>query len=94
MKAAAVILISLDTDDPGAKAAWVFWPETYGKKAKRWPCINGKDPSEAWANGLDLRAWITAGIFGTFERFERFCIQTVDGELSDEEAIRTIGWNI
>ena len=90
LTAAAVILISLDTDDPGAKASWQFWPEIYGKKARRWPSIKGKDASDAWANGLDLRSWIVAGIFRTFERFERFCIQTIDGELSDTEAIQRL----
>lgn len=82
-----VILVSLDSDTAGAKASWKFWPETYGEKAKRWPAIQGKDPSEAWQNGLDLRAWIISGLFGTVERFERFCIQTVDGGLSDREAL-------
>ena len=76
LKAAPVILISLDTDNAGTKAAWKFWPETYGKKAKRWPTIQGKDASEAKVNGLDLRTWIVAGLFGTEEKFERFCIQT------------------
>ena len=78
LNAAPVILISLDTDNAGTKAAWKFWPETYGKKAKRWPTIQGKDASEAKVNGLDLRTWIVAGLFGTEEKFERFCIQTVD----------------
>ena len=87
LKAAAVILVSLDNDDAGAKAAWVFWPATYGGKVKRWPCIGGKDPSEARLNGLELRAWIITGIFTTEERFERFCIQTVDGGLTDYEAV-------
>jgi hypothetical protein len=87
---AAVILVSLDTDDAGAKAAWAFWPENYGGKVKRWPCIGGKDPSDARANGLDLRTWITTGIFGTEARFERFCIQTIDGGLSDAEALKAM----
>lgn len=85
---AAVILVSLDSDEAGARAAWAFWPETYGKRVKRWPCVGGKDPSEARAGGLDLRAWITAGIFETESRFERFCIQTIDGGLADGEALR------
>jgi len=57
-----IILVSLDSYEAGAKASWQFWPTTYGKKAKRWPVIKGKDPSEAWQNGLDLRAWILAGL--------------------------------
>ena len=92
LKSLPVILIALDTDDAGAKAAWKFWPETYGKAARRWPCPPkwGKDPSDARLNGLDLREWIVAGIFGTFEKYERFCIQTVDGGLSDREVLKVI----
>lgn len=82
-----LLLIALDSDDAGAKASWNFWPETYGRKAKRWPVLRGKDPSEARQNGFDLREWTIAGIFGTLARFERFCIQTVDGGLSDREAL-------
>jgi len=85
-----MILVCLDSDDAGAKASWKFWLVTYGMKAKRWPVIKGKDPSEARQNGLDLRDWIIAGIFGTVERFERFCIQTVDGGLSDREVLRSL----
>jgi len=88
LTAVVIILVSLDTDDAGAKSSWQFWPSAYGKRAKRWPVPMGKDPSEAWIKGLDLSGWIVAGIFTTFERFERFCIQTVDGGLSDAEAIK------
>lgn len=88
LKAASVILISLDTDNAGTKASWKFWPETYGAKAKRWPTIQGKDASEAKANGLDLRGWIIAGLFESEQRFERFCIMTIDGGLTDREAIK------
>ena len=88
LKSMPIILISLDTDEAGANASWHFWPETYGAKAKRWPTIKGKDASEARANGLDLRAWVIAGLFGTEERFERFCIQTVEGKMTDGEALR------
>jgi len=83
---AELILVSLDSDDAGAKAA-AFWLATYGGKAKRWPTIKGKDASEAWANGLDLRTWITTGMFSTFERFERFCIQTIDGGVTDADLL-------
>ncbi|MDA8124032.1 MAG: hypothetical protein M0009_02425 [Deltaproteobacteria bacterium] len=90
LTAAAVILVSLDTDDAGARAAWAFWPEKYGGKAKRWPSIKGKDVSDARANGLNLRTWITTGIFGSEERFERFAIQTIDGGMSDGEALKAM----
>lgn len=138
---ADLILVALDTDEAGAKASWSFWPETYGAKAKRWPCIMGKDPSDAWKNGLDLRAWIVAGVSDAghtsgimsksddnapqadiqtnptrervnsrhktqsggiipfppawLQRFdegqlERLAIMTVDGRLSDSEALRVL----
>jgi DNA primase len=90
LQRAETILISLDNDNAGATAAWVFWPETYPGKAKRWPTIKGKDPSAAWLAGLDLRAWIVAGIFQNEAKFERFCIQTVDGGMTDAEALRAM----
>ncbi len=90
LKAAAVLLVALDTDEAGAKASWKFWPDTYGTKARRWPTVKGKDASEARLNGLDLRTWVIAGLFGNEERFERFCIQTIDGRLSDIEAISNL----
>lgn len=85
---ALVILISLDKDDAWAKASWSFWRDNY--QAKRWPTIKGKDASEARLKGLDLRTWIITGLFGTEENFERFCIQTIDGGLTDIEAVRKI----
>ena len=84
----SVILVSLDTDEAGAKASWAFWPATYGGKVKRWPFIRGKDASDARLAGLDLRAWVVAGLFGTEAAFERFCIQTIDGAMTDAEALR------
>lgn len=90
LKAAALVLLSLDSDDAGAKAAWSFWAKTYGGKVKRWPCVKGKDPSDARMKGLDLKSWVASGIFGTFERYERFCIMTIDGGLSDREAMKAL----
>lgn len=58
-----------------------------GKKSRYWPAIKGKNASDKRLSGLDIRTWIIAGIFDTEERFERFRIQTIDGGLSDREAI-------
>lgn len=85
-----VILIALDGDEAGAKAAWRFWPSTYGPKARRWLCPQGKDVSDAWLDGLDVRDWVVAGIFGSEDIFERFAIQTIDGGLSDGEAMKLL----
>lgn len=118
LKKAGSILIALDADEAGAKAAWQFWKEAF-PKAERWPVLDGKDPTEAKANGLDLRLWIEAGLpqrpkatdnqlqqlpqgnlepfpLDWLERFdeetlERLAIMTVDGGLSDAEALETIG---
>jgi len=62
LQAAGVILVALDADAAGAQASRQFWLTTYTGKAKRWPTIRGKDPAEAQLNGLDLRAWIQAGL--------------------------------
>jgi DNA primase len=62
LKSAGKILNALDYDPAGARYAWKFWPETYGEKVIRWPVPVGKDPSEAWQQGLNIRAWIEAGI--------------------------------
>ncbi|KAF0158821.1 MAG: P4 alpha zinc-binding domain-containing protein [Syntrophaceae bacterium] len=56
------ILNGLDYDEAGARYAWKFWPETYGQKLIRWPVPIGKDPSDAWQRGLNIRAWIEAGL--------------------------------
>lgn len=55
------ILVSLDSDDAGANISWKWWLVNFSN-AVRWPCIRGKDPAEAYLNGLDLGAWVQAGI--------------------------------
>ena len=55
---AACILVALDFDKAG-KNGFKFWKETY-PEAERWPVSIGKDPGEAFARGLDIRAWILA----------------------------------
>ena len=62
LKEAGLILNCLDFDRAGAEASWGFWSETYGAKVKRWPVPVGKDPSEAFQKGLNIRAWIEAGL--------------------------------
>lgn len=61
LKAARLILVSLDTDAAGAKEAWGWWKKHY-PHAKRWPVPVGKDPSEAMQKGLNLRSWVLAGL--------------------------------
>jgi len=60
LQAAAVILNALDYDDAGEKAqAW--WSDRYPQN-EHWPVPAGKDPGEAFQEGINLREWITAGL--------------------------------
>jgi DNA primase len=56
-----LILVGLDADEAGAKEAWRWWKDHY-HQGRRWPPISGKDPGEMWAAGVDLRAWLQAGL--------------------------------
>jgi DNA primase len=56
-----LILVALDSDEPGGKEAWGFWKKNY-PNAKRWPVPMGKDPTEAAQNGLSIRAWVMGGM--------------------------------
>lgn len=62
LKQARLILVALDADRTGAKEAWGWWTNHYCQ-ARRWPPIEGKDPGEMRAAGVNLRAWIEAGLW-------------------------------
>ena len=66
------ILVALDFDAAGA-GAWDARLRTKGRtdgwcwrrafpQAERWPTPDGKDPGDAVKAGVDLAAWITAGL--------------------------------
>ena len=56
------VLVSLDYDDAGlGKAGWQWWRDNFSS-AVLWPVPAGKDPGEAWEKGIDISAWITAGL--------------------------------
>lgn len=57
---AKIILGAMDNDEAGKKAR-VWWEHTY-PGFRRWPVINGKDPGEAYQNGMPIKTWIEAGI--------------------------------
>lgn len=57
---AACILVALDFDKAG-RDAWIWWRDTY-PDAERWPVPDGKDPGEAFERGVDMRAWLLAGL--------------------------------
>jgi hypothetical protein len=102
---ASVILIALDTDTAGAKEAWQWWAKQY-QQARRWPVINGKDPSEAFKNGLDIRTWTLAGLNikdpvirpflkewlnnFNYSTLERLAIMTVDAGMTDAQALAVL----
>lgn len=63
LRRCAVILVAMDYgDETGAGAdGWRIWQETF-PQARRWPVPLGKDPGDAFARGVDLRAWVAAGL--------------------------------
>jgi len=60
LRRALCVLVSMDFDAAGAKA-WHWWQKEF-PRACRWPVPSGKDPGEAYAAGVDLHAWIKAGL--------------------------------
>jgi DNA primase len=58
---ADLVLIALDGDDPGAKEAWLWWPQHF-HQSRRLPPIDGKDPGEMWKAGVSLKDWVEVGI--------------------------------
>lgn len=60
LKESRHVLVALDFDKAGAKG-WLWWSQNV-PEAARWPVPKGKDPGEAWEAGVDLRAWILAGL--------------------------------
>lgn len=54
------ILVALDFDKAGVEAS-AWWAKHY-PKSRPWPVPDGKDPGEAVKAGVDLRAWIMAGL--------------------------------
>jgi len=60
LRNAAVILLAQDFDDAGAKAM-KWWKDEF-HQAKTWPVPEGTDPGEAFQAGIDIKAWISAGL--------------------------------
>jgi len=55
------ILIALDNDEAGAHSSYNWWLQHF-TNAVRWPVPFGKDPTEAYQQGLNLRTWVHAGL--------------------------------
>lgn len=57
------VLVSLDYDEAGSKAAYQWWKGNLPPGLFRhWPVPEGKDPTDAWLAGWRLFDWIKAGI--------------------------------
>ena len=61
LQAAPVVLVALDSDQAGAKAAWTWWT-AHVPNARRWPPVGGKDQGEMFQAGKDIRTWVQAGM--------------------------------
>ncbi|HNV68257.1 MAG TPA: DNA polymerase [Candidatus Ozemobacteraceae bacterium] len=63
IRAATLVFVALDNDEAGMNASKSNWVTRY-PNTRRWaiPDEYGKDPTEARARGLDLRAWVLAAL--------------------------------
>ncbi len=61
LRKAASILGALDSDSAGAKESLTWWKMEYNN-FKRWPASCGKDPGEMFQQGVELDAWVQAGL--------------------------------
>jgi hypothetical protein len=79
---AMCILVALDFDQAGA-GGWPWWEEQY-HQAERWPVPEGKDPGEAFELGMDVRAWVLAGLPPVFRVGEAVAgkkkVESLNGE--------------
>lgn len=61
------ILVALDFDPPDAKGkrpgaqGFTWWREQY-RQSERWPSAIGKDVGEGVSQGMDIAAWLRAGL--------------------------------
>jgi len=60
LRQAAVILLAHDYDAAGQKA--LEWWRINFPRGEHWPVPAGGDPGEAYQAGVDIRAWISAGL--------------------------------
>lgn len=84
---AAFILVALDFDDAGNKSAWQWWAAHYpAEKVRVWPAPEGKDPTDAWKAGWDVRAWIEGGLPPAFLPGRNVHLR--DSRPADPESVR------
>jgi hypothetical protein len=63
---AKLILVALDTGttekrEKAGYREWL-WCQKHFRQSRRWPTIKGKDPGEAYKNGVSIRDWVMVGI--------------------------------
>lgn len=101
----STIFVSLDTDEAGRQNFYQYWLKEY-PNAIHWPVPVGKDPSGAWMRGLNIRDWIKEALIHadnlkslplsiecqqlTEKQIERLSIMSIDGHLSDSDALLII----
>jgi DNA primase len=61
LQTASIILVALDTNEEAGVKGARWWTEQF-PNAVRWPVISGKDPSEAFIAGVNIRTWVQAGL--------------------------------
>lgn len=89
LEGASMVFNALDYDQAGGKAQ-KWWLETFPDQI-RWPVPCGKDPGDAFAQGVDIREWVMSGVpgsgSGTGEKRqpERTWIKPLDGYLERKE---------
>ena len=83
MQKSLCILNALDFDQAGTRA-FKWWKHAF-PRVKRWPVPEGKDPGEAFAKGVDLRAWILAGLPPVFRIAGSTLLDGAPGEATERE---------
>ena len=83
MKQALCILNALDFDAAGTKG--FRWWKTEFPRTRRWPVPEGKDPGEAFAKGINLRAWILAGLPPVFRMTGSAVLDCGPGKGEDQD---------
>lgn len=67
LQEAEKVLISLDFDEAGNKAACQWWEKNLKPGRYRlWPVPQGKDPTDAWQAGWNLKDWTISGLNGDY----------------------------
>jgi len=56
------VLLALDTDDPGGKAARQWLDGLHNSFRGMIPAEFGKDVSDSFLHGMDLNVWISAAV--------------------------------